>query len=810
MRHLTGASATSMITRAELRQRWASLLGVAVLVALVTAAVLTALVGAHRSTSAVERFRNATAANDLEYQSDGLTGATDMLAVARAQPATDQAGLRSLVNVWPADGSNDIAIMSDPEGVWADEIDRPLVLEGRMPASDAPDEVLLNELAAEVTGLGIGDHIEANTWSDDDLLALFETSNFPGFNGPTLDLEVVGIGRTADGLSGSRRRTAPYAVGSPAFLAAHPSIGVWPATVVIRLHDGAASDSLDGAISDVQLSSTEDSAPGGFRSASTKAADVYLDTANTATASLVAGLLVFAVVAALAGGLAVGQAVQRQLAGSVTPSATLSALGSTRGEIARARSWPIGASALAGVVAGVAGAVALSPLLPIGLVRRAEIDQGVWIDPVVLVLGAVAIVALVWGWALLLARRQVGAATVARSTGPRRAPFVARLAGRAGSSPALAIGLRMAGDRGRGAGAVPVRSAFVGVALAVTGLLATGVVAASYHELSAVPAHWGVPWQASPDYLGDESIDDVSAALAADDRVQDVALYLTGSLVLNGQASTGTALVPIDGSMALTRLEGRLPATPTEIALGTQTADRFGLSIGDNATAIPADGDDPVSLTVVGLAVLPATDDYAVNVGAVLTGEGMTRFGQGDVSPTLVLDFPPDVDVSAVEEGLANDYGFDFNLFSQPQAQGAIANLAEPRDIAEAIAAFLVVLAVIGMAHVLLVSTRRRRHDLGVLRAMGLRGRQAERAVKVEALALTAAGLVVGIPTGVIVGRAVWQALTADLGAVADPQWPWLLLVVVVPVAALLALALSWWPALRVRRISPAESLRTE
>ena len=459
-----GTSATSMIVRAELRHRWGSLLGVILLIAVVTAAVLTALVGAHRSASAVERFRGSAGASDLEYQSDDRTGADDILTAARAQSVTEQAGLRHLVNVWPTDGSNDIAVMSDPDGVYGDDVDRPRVLEGRMPAVDASDEVLLNELAAEVTGLRVGDHIEANTWSVDDLTALFESTSFPGFNGPQLDLEVVGVGRTADGLSGSQRRTAPYAVGSPAFLAAHPGIGAWPPAVVIRLRPGADAGPLDEAISALQVTSTEDATPGGFRSASTKAADVYLDTAETATVSLVVGLLLFAAAAALAGGLAVGQAVQRQLADSVTPSSTLAALGATRSGIALARSTPIAAGALVGVIVGLGGAVALSPLLPIGLVRWAEIDLGVWVDPVVLAVGAVVILALVWGWALLVARRQASAVArfcadaprVARGSRRRTSGVVAR------SGDGSANGRRPGTWGRRGAGALGVRRSGLG------------------------------------------------------------------------------------------------------------------------------------------------------------------------------------------------------------------------------------------------------------------------------------------------------------------------------------------------------------
>jgi hypothetical protein len=39
---------------------------------------------------------------------------------------------------------------------------------------------------------------------------------------------------------------------------------------------------------------------------------------------------------------------------------------------------------------------------------------------------------------------------------------------------------------------------------------------------------------------------------------------------------------------------------------------------------------------------------------------------------------------------------------------------------------------------------------------------------------------------------------------------PWPALLAVVPVAALLAAVLSWWPARRVRGVSPADALRVE
>ena len=346
----------------------------------------------------------------------------------------------------------------------------------------------------------------------------------------------------------------------------------------------------------------------------------------------------------------------------------------------------------------------------------------------------------------------------------------------------------------------------------MTGLLTAGVVATSYRELSDTPAHWGVPWQSTPDYFGEEAMPDLVGKLVNDPRVDALALYGAGTVVLDGQVVSVSSLEVMKGDMQFTHLDGRLPSSPTEIALGTKTLAMLGKSIGDTVNAASAGSGDLVPMTVVGTAVLPATDEYAIDVGAVVTPAAVAQFGQDqqELSQTPAIRFLPGTDVPAAETDLADDYGFEFNIFTEPRPQGSVTSLADPRDIAVALAGFLTVLAVVGMVHALLVSTRRRRGDIGVMRAMGLRGRQAERAVVVEALALTVAGLVVGIPAGVLVGRAVWNALVADLGAVADPEWPWLLLIVIVPAAALVAALLSWWPGRRVRRMSPASALRVE
>jgi hypothetical protein len=295
-----------MVARNELRRSWASLLAVGLLVAIVSTVVLAALVGAQRTSTSVERFREWAHASDGSFQSDLPERADAMLAAALATPEVETATLRILLNIFPADGTTpDLAIMSDPTGIYGVSLDRPLILHGRLPRADAPDEILLNELAARITGLGVGDVIEANTWSTDDLEAMFEGPDFPGFNGPTLQLRVVGVGRTPEELTGDVRRTAPFAIGSPSFLDAHPDLGAWPPAVVVRTHgDGAGLEAVSEAITEVRDLTDPVEGPGAFYPDATTAAEVYLDTSRSTVNSLAVGLLAFAAASGLAGGLA--------------------------------------------------------------------------------------------------------------------------------------------------------------------------------------------------------------------------------------------------------------------------------------------------------------------------------------------------------------------------------------------------------------------------------------------------------------------------------------------------------------------------
>src|SRR5204862_5457180 len=131
--------------------------------------------------------------------------------------------------------------------------------------------------------------------------------------------------------------------------------------------------------------------------------------------------------------------------------------------------------AFAGGTLAVVGAVLASPLLPVGIARRADPDLGVHFDAAVLIWGglAIALVVLLIGFlaSIRAARRSAFEETV-HAEPASIASAAAQL------SPVPAAGFRMALSPGRGRTAVPVRSACFGAIFGVLGIVAVLVFAA--------------------------------------------------------------------------------------------------------------------------------------------------------------------------------------------------------------------------------------------------------------------------------------------------------------------------------------------
>ena len=147
-------------------------------------------------------------------------------------------------------------------------------------------------------------------------------------------------------------------------------------------------------------------------------------------------LSVFGAIAALAMLVLVGQGLAQMISRSAPDTAVLRALGATRGQAALAAALPGLIAVLGGVALAVAGAVAVSPLAPVGPVRQFDPDRGISADGLVLGVGAAVFCLALLGLLAVLAVRSVRPRDSGRRRLVRRGPGGGRR--------------RAAGRRGRG------------------------------------------------------------------------------------------------------------------------------------------------------------------------------------------------------------------------------------------------------------------------------------------------------------------------------------------------------------------------
>jgi ABC-type antimicrobial peptide transport system permease subunit len=148
--------------------------------------------------------------------------------------------------------------------------------------------------------------------------------------------------------------------------------------------------------------------------------------------------------------------------------------------------------------------------------------------------------------------------------------------------------------------------------------------------------------------------------------------------------------------------------------------------------------------------------------------------------------------------------------FSVPDPLPAALVVKDMAVLPLALSAFLAVLAVGAVGHALSIAVRRRRHELAVLRALGLTRWQSRLVVGTQATLLATIGLAFGIPLGLVLGRVLWHAAANMAPLAYQPPLAALALLLIVPLALLVANLLAAWPARRAARLRTAHVLRTE
>lgn len=795
-----GVGAVGHCARLGLRRHWRAHLAVVLLITVVGGTVLAVTAGAHRTSTAYDRFIDYSRPPDALALVGDDVGDDDggpRLAQVEALPQVDELAVVHQYAVVGPEPSVYVPVVASVDGRFGATVLRPRVLDGRLADPDRADEVTVNENQSRLLGVGVGDTLRLRSYATDQMDAVRNNDQLEPA-GPELRLSVVGLTRSA-GDVGTVDDDGAVLVLTPAFDRAYRDrTGSYDGELFAATlrHGNADVAPFTAAVRDIY----RDGPAPQFQPINLAGGAV-----RSSLRVLAGGLVLFAIAAGVAGLVALALVTSRQVDLDRPDDLVRRDLGMTQPARVVTLVLPRVAAAAVGALGAVLVAVAASGRFPIGLGRVAEPDPGLAVDTPVLALGSVLVVLLVVGIASLLSWRVVVRShrTPELDRRPARTRSLVAWVADLGVGPSGVTGVRMATQSGRGRTAV--RPAMVGAAVGISGIVAALVFGATLDQLVTSPGRWGWNW----DVVVTGSPATRHALRAHHRDVDAVAVGHFVKVLIAGHAADSVAFEPVTGSIGPTIVAGREPRAADEVALGAVTMARDHAGIGDSVVAQGPDG--PTPLRVVGQAVFSTVDDpVALADGAALSVAGIERLddpSDDEGYQRLLVRWAPGVDRAASERWLAQAAG------ERPQENRLpieVERLIQVDRLPELLAAFLVVLATVAVANNAAATGIGRRRELGVLATIGFTPGQLRSALTWQAATVGAVGLVLGVPTGMVIGRLAWSATADGVGVAPDVVAPLSQLLAALVVALVLIATTGLLVGARIAHRRPAVALRAE
>jgi ABC-type antimicrobial peptide transport system permease subunit len=808
--------AVTLLIAHKLRAGWRSWTALAVIVAIAGGAVLVAAAGASRTNSAYPRFLEQSRASDVVVSPLGGPGVNGYDAAVGALPGVAARAIVVGINAVPLTAAGVPYPNSGPpvvslDGRYGRTVDTPTFLAGRLPGQNARQEVAVSQIAADQEHLRVGS-----------VLKLGAEDNSPHPRPVLLTEHVVGIFVTRGSILPVTYidRTALVIASLALYRELGPAYEAFDG-VYVTLEPGASLATFSAAAESLAQRYPSTGRQVLVADETTQAATIERLIRPQAIA-----LALFALALALTALLIVGQVAARTLQTAAQDNGTLAALGMTRRQLFAASMAETAVAALAGALGAVAIAIASSPLTPIGPARLAEPHPGVSVNAGVLGAGAAAIVVLLAARVAVPAWRLAGARPTADVAEPsRRRPLLAEQLSRVGAPLAAVTGMRFALDAGSGRASVPVRSAMLGLAIAVAAVAAAGTFGANLLRLVGTPSLYGQDWNiAFEGQFATVTAKQFSQITGHVPGITDVTYGVHGTVTIGKTVIPAIGLAPGTGPMtSSTVITGRPPITAGQLVLGGSVLRQLGLRVGETVKVSTPVGTRTMLIT--GSAVFP-------------------YFGQGGFTPTDAGEGAETT--AAVLQPLANAGGsgaggYNFALVSFAPGPARQANIAafqrawssfcanigqttclvtdqRPNTVNNyaaidatpvILAGVLAVLGLAVLAQFILASARRRRRDFALLKVLGMFHRDLSAIALWQVATVTAVALVVGVPLGIAGGRWAWQLFANQAGLPTDAITP-LPVLWMIPATLLIAALIALPPARSVARVPAAATLRSE
>jgi len=822
-------------------------LAIAVVGGLLGAVALGALAGARRTASAYGRYLASINASDAMVNIPGLIPGmpvTRPMTLISHLPGVAQSAVYIGMDAYPVIGgkvddafqTNDVTGTLSSSSFGADGFsqDKMTVLAGRLPSTGSTNQIVLTAGIAAKFGVGVGGTVAY----------LFSNGGNPSPGVPRVRpvmrtfrvAAIVAVPPVLTDQSDAVNATVLPPAATRQLIAYYQF--AWVGVRLDRGSDGIPE--LQHHLASL-AATVEQEIPQPFRAElgggltfNISNSAIIHDQVQQAIRPQAFALAIFGGIAALAMLVLLGQGVARLISRADGDVSVMRGLGATRAQAALTVALPACSAVAASVILAVAGAIALSPLAPVGPVRQFDPDRGLQADALVLGGGSAALIVL------LLAMLTWMAAQAVRQRGDRpagRAPDVARAAAAAGLPVSAVVGSRNALEPGSGRQATPVRASLIGSVAAVTAVTVAVVFGASLNGLIAHPAQYGWNWNVLIQAEGGYGNWDPGA----------MAKLIDGQPEVTGWSEFGFSSVPLGSGgtivpvLGVQRYGGTVEPPTTsghpingsgQIELGTVTMGQLGVHVGQTILAGP--GPHRKRLTVVGTVTLPSfgvarTDHVSLGRGAMMSEDELltvldvtpAEMNQALVSsqaaPSAVaIDLAPGTTGSQQADLVnritsANPDGTPGGTYQLTEFKAAaIENASQMGGQPLALALGMAAAALLSLAATILADVLRRRRELALLKALGMTRRQVRAIVAWQTSITLGIAILAGIPLGIIAGRLAWRAFAGSLGVVPVTVVPVLLAVASAAALLIIGNALTAVPGAIAARTPPSIGLRAE
>ncbi|MGI9624339.1 MAG: FtsX-like permease family protein [Acidimicrobiales bacterium] len=678
-----------------------------------------------------------------------------------------------------------------------------IVLDGRLPDPSSPTEVMISQGAVERTGLGVGDQLDLTHIGLGDVAAGEEMFVFT----PETGL-VVGVVALPRELFDDEAARFGSIVHSPARARQQVETAFWSETGVV-VDDPKAIAEVERRVRQLGWDLNQD-------------ATVDKAVAHDSARPLVVVLYVLAGLVFVATALVGSQALLRVLDSYTTDVRTLEAVGLQRRDFALLDGATGLFVALVAALVAALGTIVGSLVGSLGWAADVDPRTGIHVDwPVLIgvVLGIVAVAMVVSVTA--------GLNRTSDRTRSRPATVPTWVPGRAVPQATAAF---MAGDdRRRLVGGVLLGG--VGVSV----LIAVAVFLSSLQGLVDEPARYGHHGDlVVRDQYGDIEPAELNRRFGGDPAVLEVTGFGQTSFLVNGSAAVpGVTVFNVKGEPSVSLSRGRLPLQSGEALLGGATMEQLGVELGDSISIQRVPGPDDqfesdfvpsaVDVVVVGSVVIapismgPGPQAARLDEGIWVNATVLRDGGDHPDAPEWAILRLDEADPASLAS--AHPPGDPGDLLAQWPASIEWFEGAEPTEVSQAESAiplllgtaFVSVLAVaVLIAQGRLSHIRQNRAAYGLLDAVGFTRRQVASTVAWQAVIVSVATLLIGLPLGLVGGRLWWSSFSDQLGVLGTSDIDPTLVLVISFLVVAAATAVSLIPAVWVGRTSTASVLGQE